>query len=105
MRWREFNPGDAVIFCVTKRGTHPGPRAKEIRPERYGDGYLYDIDKFWTVTEKRGQQVTLVTRRGKVHLVDADDPHLHRASWWQRLIYRSRFPKLPESNARDGGVA
>jgi hypothetical protein len=102
---RELHPGDAVIFSTIKRGTHPGPRAKEIRPEPRGEGYLYAIDKFWTVTEAHGGQVALLTRRGKIHIVNADDPHLHRASWWLRLIYRNRFPKLPGRNAQNGRVA
>jgi len=100
---RQLRCGDPVIFCATKRGTHPSPRAKEIRPEPHGDGYVYAIDKFWTVTEQRGNQVVLMTRRGKVHLVDADDPHLHRASWWQRLIYRGRFPDLNHPSAERPG--
>lgn len=91
----EPHPGDPVIFTVTKHGTRPGPRAKAIRPESRGEAYLYHVDKFWTVTENRDGQVTLMTRRGKVHRVAAQDPHLHRANWWQRLIYRNRFPKLP----------
>jgi hypothetical protein len=98
---RPFHPGDCVVFSAPKHSTHPGVRAKDIRPELYGDGYFYVVEKFWVVNERRGAQVALVTRRGKVHVVDADDPHLHRASWWERLIHRNRFPKLPTSTAQN----
>jgi hypothetical protein len=102
---RQLQVGDPVIFTATKRGTHPGPRAKEIYPEPHGDAYIYAIDKYWTVRETNGEQVVLVTRRGKIHHVDANDPHLHRASWWQRLIYRKRFPKLEGIGADGDTVA
>ena len=85
--------GDWVIFSAPKHSAHPGPRAKDIRPERSGEGYLYVVDKFWVVSEVRDHQVVLKTRRGKTHVMDADDPHLHLASWWQRLVCRGRFPK------------
>lgn len=102
---KELHAGDPVVFTATKRGGHPERHAREIRPEPHGEGYVYSIDKFWTVTGKRGRQVALMTRRGKVHLVDSDHPGLHRASWWQRLIYRNRFPKLQPSGAPIGQLA
>ena len=95
---RPLHPGDWVIFSAPKHGVHPGPRAKDIRPERSGEGYLYVVDKFWVVSEARGNQVVLKTRRGKAHVVDANDPNLRLASWWERLIGRRRFPK-PQSSA------
>jgi len=98
MSSKEFHPGDPVVFSATKYGTHPGPRAKQIRPEPHGEAYIYAVDKFWTVTENRGTQVVLMTRRGKTHVVDVTDPHLRHASWWQRMIYRGRFPKVPKSD-------
>lgn len=90
---RPLHPGDWVVFSAPKHGAHPGPRAKDIRPERCGEGYLYVVDKFWVVSEARETQVVLKTRRGKVHVVDRDDPHLRLASWWERLVCRQRFPK------------
>ena len=36
--------------------------------------------------------VVVSTRRGKRNLIRPDDPMLHRANWFQKLIYRSRFP-------------
>jgi hypothetical protein len=33
--------GDPVIFSLIKRRTHSSPRAREIRPEPGGEGYVY----------------------------------------------------------------
>jgi hypothetical protein len=63
---------------------------------------LYSVDKYWIVTEQRDGQITLLSRRGKLHLVDANDPRLRPASWWERLIYRDRFPTAQTSNAQQG---
>ena len=41
--------------------------------------------------------------RGKAHVVDADDPHLHLASWWERLICRRRSPS-PEPQAEENSL-
>ena len=38
--------------------------------------------------------IELVTRRGKVHQVKADDPRLRPARLWERWMYRDRFPDL-----------
>jgi len=92
-RSRPLHPGDWVVFSAPKRSAHPGPRARNIQPERCGEGYNYLVDKFWVVSEARGKRVVLKTRRGKAHVVDADDPHMHLASWWERLVCRRRFPK------------
>jgi hypothetical protein len=48
-------------------------------------------------------QVLLRTRRGKEHTVDADCPSLRRATWWEKLFYRHRFPQL--SDHREGEQA
>jgi hypothetical protein len=36
--------------------------------------------------------VLLATRRGKQHVVECSDPNLRHARWWEKLIYRDRFP-------------
>ncbi|MDB5289575.1 MAG: hypothetical protein JWL69_816 [Phycisphaerales bacterium] len=91
---KQFHTGDPVVFRVTKRSTHPGPRAQGVRPEPSGEGYHYHVDKFWTVVTVREGQLLVQTRRGKLHLVDPGDPDLRPAGWWERLAYRDRFPSL-----------
>ncbi|HUG90058.1 MAG TPA: hypothetical protein VML55_04440 [Planctomycetaceae bacterium] len=94
-----FQPGDWVIYRKEKHSTSPGPRAENIHAAPKGDDYYYQVDKFWVVAESRPDgKVVLRTRRGKTHLIKADDPHLRRARWWERLLYRHRFPSLSEGN-------
>lgn len=90
---RRFKRGDLVVFAKDKRSTCPGPRAHEVHPARYGEGYLYKVDKFWMIGEdERDGSVILITRRGRTHRINVSDPRLHRASLWQRLRHRHKFP-------------
>jgi len=91
-----YRTGDPVVFVATKRSAHPGPRAQKVRPERKGEGYTYDVKKFWLIVEiKSDGTLAALTRRGKRRLVRRDDPRLRPARWWERLLYSSRFPRLP----------
>ncbi|HWE02983.1 MAG TPA: hypothetical protein VG326_11300 [Tepidisphaeraceae bacterium] len=92
LRVQKYSVGDRVIFRACKRSTHPGLRARHVRPEPLGEGYQYEVDKFWTVSEIRGGQLVLLTRRGKIRVVDIADPSLHGATWLERMLYRDRFP-------------
>ena len=87
-----FRPGDLVIYRKYKHSASPGPRAKEVAPEAKGEEYSYCVDKFWVVTAVDQRGVVLATRRGKNHVVDVDDPNLRLARWWERLLFRDRFP-------------
>lgn len=92
MQTGKFRPGDWVIYRKTKHSEHPGPRAENISPARFGEGYSYTVDKFWIVRDVCEDGTLLVlTRRGKRHTVRADDICLRRANLLQRLLYRSRF--------------
>jgi hypothetical protein len=83
-----------VIYSATKQSVHPGPRARLIRPSR-GESYSYAVDKLWAVREVLGDgRLVLVTRRGKRHVLTPGDIRLRRASWWERLVLRRRFPPL-----------
>jgi hypothetical protein len=93
MHTQKFAPGDPVVFCKVKHSNRPGPRAHHIDPAPKGESYAYVVDKFWVVVALLGNgRVLLRTRRGKEHVVEADNPSLRRASWWERLWYRDRFP-------------
>ena len=90
-----FKVGEPVIFVVSKSSVDPGPRAKHVHPAPAGETYSYQVEKFWTVAEVRSDgHVLLVTRRGKQHDVDLSDPRLRGARWWEKWIYRERFPTL-----------
>lgn len=88
-----FQPGDLVIYTVSKQGLKPGPNAREIQPVPNGEDYTYVVDKFWMVQQLApGESLIIVTRRGKTREVACSDPLLRKATWWQKLRYRDRFP-------------
>ena len=94
-----YQPGDWVVYCKTKYSHQPGPRAQNVSPAQRGDKYAYTVDKFWVVSDVlEDGKLVLQTRRGKEHVVDARDHDLHRARWWERLLYHRRFAAV-ESNS------
>lgn len=97
---RRFAVGDPVIYRKTKHSRHPGPRAKSIYPAERGDDYSYQVDKYWIVAEVGTDgTLRLRTRRGKEHVLNADNPNLRHAHWWERLLLRQRFPALDKSGS------
>ncbi len=92
-----YHTGDRVIYVAEKHSGHPGPRAEAIQPETHGEGYWYQVKKFWTVLEVLPDgRLKILTRRGKQRQVAPDDPRLRPARWWEKLLYGSRFPS-PET--------
>ena len=90
-----FDIGDWVVYQKEKVSTHPGPRACEVFPSEHGEDYSYIVPKFWQIAETPDDRhVVVVTRTGKRHTLNVDDPHLHKASLFERLRYRDRFPKM-----------
>jgi len=90
-----YRPGDRVIYIATKHSAHPGPRAEAVHPEQHGEGYWYDVKKYWLVVDVRPDGLlTIITRRGKERSISASDPRLRPARWWESLFYRDRFPRL-----------
>ncbi|MEX2025984.1 MAG: hypothetical protein WEH44_01765 [Pirellulaceae bacterium] len=88
-----YHAGDRIIYVAEKHSGHPGPRAEAIQPETHGEGYWYQVKKFWTVLEVLPEgQLKVLTRRGKQRQVASDDPRLRPARWWEKLLYSSRFP-------------
>jgi hypothetical protein len=90
---KSLRPGDLIIFSLPGRSTNPGLDAKDVRPERHGEGYLFTIEHFWVVANTHGAQVAVRTRQGGIRILDTADGRMHVASWWERLIYRRRFPR------------
>lgn len=90
-----FNPGDHVIYRVTKHSTRPGPRAKVLSASPNGEDYKYQVDKFWVVEKVlEDGQLVLRTRRGKTRIVPVEDRNLRTPAWWENLLYRRHFPSL-----------
>ena len=81
---RRFSRGDRVIFDMIAR--NPGvPK---------DDSSTYIVQHFMTVqeTSKKGT-VVLVTNDGRMHVTLNTNPNLRRARWWEKLLYRDRFPR------------
>lgn len=94
-----LKPGDRVIYRKQKSSTSPGERAIEVRPASSGETYQYMVDKFWIVDEVlEDNQIRLRTRRGKIHIVPADDLRMRTPRWWERWLYRSRFESIELAN-------
>jgi hypothetical protein len=95
----KYRPGDPVIFCMSKVSTEPGPRATDVHPAPNGETYNYLVPKFWRVESRHPNGLlVLITRRGKRHQVQPDDPRLRPAWFWERWLYGSRFPSITSSN-------
>lgn len=102
---RRYQPGDPVIFTMSKVSTDPGPRATDIHPAAHGETYSYYVPKFWRVeTISDDGSITLVTRRGKRHTLTASDPRLRHATFWEKWIYAQRFPSLSAAQPTSGTV-
>ncbi len=92
-----YQPGDRVVFLAQKHSQHPGPRAEAIAPETHGEGYWYNVKKYWVVLESHADgMLTVRTRRGKQRTIAANDTRLRPARWWERVLLASRFPTLAD---------
>lgn len=92
-----YRTGDRVVYLTTKHSTHPGPRAEAVQPEPHGEGYSYDVKKYWVVlgVQPNGT-LTVVTRRGKQREIPASDPRLRPARWWENIFFSARFPQTAD---------
>ncbi len=90
-----FKVGDKVVYSKSKQSGAPGPRAQDVAPSPKGDDYTYVVDKYWIVREVHPDgHLTLMTRRGKTHVIPIDDPCLRLAGFWERVFHAKRFPVL-----------
>lgn len=101
---RGMKPGDWVVYTKPKYSSAPGPRAKEVAPNRHGEGYTYIVEKYWVVDDVLPDgRLKLKTRRGKENVLRPDDANLRRARLWERWCYRDRFREAERvvKSARD----
>jgi hypothetical protein len=95
MRFAKFTAGDWVIYRKLKHSASPGPRAHHVSPSPNGELYSYFVDKFWIVQRVLPDgRLQLGTRTGKTNLIEPGDPHLRRARWWERWLYKNRFREI-----------
>jgi len=97
-----YRTGDRVVYTVSKHSRHPGPRAEGLTPEPNGEGYFYDVRKYWVVQDVQPDGTLVVlTRRGKQRTVAAADNRLRPARWWESLFFGSRFPQKSDPSTSD----
>ncbi len=101
-----FKPGECVIYRKSKFSTHPGLRACCVWATPNGDLYSYYVEKYYRVIAvEPGNKVIVLTRRGRRRTLSADDPTLRRPRWWQRLLFRHRFPAVAGEQNRQAAPA
>jgi hypothetical protein len=91
---KHYECGDCVVYRKTKYGPAPAPRARSVFPAGKGENYTYQVDKYrCVVVVYEDGSVLLRSRSGKTRRVLTEDPNMRPAHWWERLFYRSRFPR------------
>jgi hypothetical protein len=92
---RRFKVGDHIIYHKQKVSTHPTTRATDVQPCEHGEHYWYFVEKYWTVSAVHPDgSLDVTTRRGKVHHLEADDPHIRHVGLLDEWLHRDRFPAL-----------
>jgi len=98
---RTWKSGDWAVYRKSKRSASPGRRAAHVMASTCGETYGYVVDKFWVVEATLpGGRLRLRTARGKIHLLDADDPNLRKPNLVQRLLWRERFRTVEQRLGR-----
>ena len=99
---KTYKPGDRVIYRKPKRSSNPTPRAKDLHPAEHGEAYSYAVDKYWAVTRNLDKdRIEVMTRTGKLHEIQTDDPRLKKASILESLFYSNRFPHVSGEESAD----
>ena len=98
---RRFRVHDVIVYEKPKHGTHPTPRAHDLRPTPQGESYDYVVDKYWIVVETIGDAAVVArTPGGKLHEIDVADPRVRHLTWFERarllLSDRGRLRALRE---------
>jgi hypothetical protein len=87
--------GDPIVYHKPKSSFSPGPRARQVYPLEHGEAYHYVVDKFWKVNKVNDDgTIEVVTRKGKKHTINANDPNITKAGLLHHFLYGKRFPKL-----------
>ena len=83
----------------------PNPDVRRIKPVPNGDGLIHTVDKFWTVlAPHEDDMLSVVTGGGSTHIIDAADPNLRHANWWEWLFLRWRFPDIDRSDCTQSAM-
>jgi hypothetical protein len=96
-----WKSGDWAVYRKSKQGSNPGRRAAQVVASLKGETYGYVVDKFWVVDEVLSDgKLRLVTARGKMHTIDANDPNLRHPGLIQKFLWRERFAIVEASRGQ-----
>jgi hypothetical protein len=87
---RRFSTGEPVVF-EEFQGRPSAQNGNTIRSADVANVVYH----YMTVMESREKgTLVLLTQTGQLHVTHNNNPNLRRASWWERLRYPGRFPRL-----------
>jgi hypothetical protein len=101
---RAYKIGDRVIYRKSKKSDAPSPNAIDLQAEAFGESYRYSIKKYWAIAEIDGDRVQVITRRGKRHWLNHQDPLLRKANWCERLFRYEKFPMFDQNLTEKGNI-
>lgn len=88
---RRFSTGEPVVFEEVRQHAM-AQRQNNAQLANAGDAV---VCHYMTVMESREKgTLVLLTQNGQLHVTHNNHPNLRRASWWERLRYPGRFPRL-----------
>jgi hypothetical protein len=92
---RRFSTGQPVVVEELQRSTNAQSR-DDARTITAADAAV--VYHYMTVMESREKgTLVLLTQHGELHVTHNNNPSVRRASWWERLTSRDRFPRLRRS--------
>jgi len=90
-----LEPGDFLIYRKAKTSAAPGPRARNVHPAETGEGFLYEVEKFWRVADVLDDgRLVAATRTGKRVFLMPQDESVRKARLIERVVYHRRFPTV-----------
>ncbi|MCF7854498.1 MAG: hypothetical protein K9N51_06870 [Candidatus Pacebacteria bacterium] len=88
-----YKRGDRVILEVTKTGSLPPSRRRNMIPAEHGETYCFVIELCGTVLES-GDNVRVRFENGKTQILKCNDPRLSKPGLMALLLRFSRFPRV-----------
>ena len=99
-----YRAGDKLIYTYDEYSQQPAAWAKNVRADRRGEGYRYEVDTLWIVNRVLADgSLEASTPGGHFRTFAPDDKQLRRATLLERLL---RFTEaghgLASSSIADG---
>jgi hypothetical protein len=90
---RELKLGMFVVYRSQRHSTSPEPNAKGVYATPHVDDYSYYVEEYARVAAVLPDGKLLIcTKNGTQRTLQAEEPLLRRAGWWERLLFRKNFP-------------